>query len=513
MNKINDIDLDGVQEGGYSGTFRWKKDKKLPLMPTFNRDSSIVLDEKKGWMTYFTSRNKDAALQLVVKAQQDLSLVDCLSTPISLSYFINKLKLKSMLNIPEIHIVCIGVSSKAEGRVFIETNCWNELSYFLGHKKLVNIWFVGPEMEEVDCTPMNEDNNVNLCFHCYNGTAIEFFRSQISLLRSPTIVIGLNCGFGNWENLGPRRYNLLKSWLPDLFFLTSTSLPLIFTCANHYADLRGELLVMYHILGAQFLVKGEANPFGYASTFIPPGVDPGTAAAAASEDNYSRGNSFWYAVQGFDRSRRRKVDVKDPNWLTSISDVFLPSAVIENHRISLVELSWRWHINAATTTASTDPSTATTPRPNNGVAGDSQRPAPTLAAVDEFVASYTKPALVVSSPSAPPPAAPSAPATSSTSSSSPSFFSLGPLPLVVTQTVTGERLRLEVTANQSSSLKEVDVQLAMDGREAALLLGADVLRIPLLRPVLVASGVEGKLKGKGKELLVLTFCLSMSSRS
>ena len=76
--------------------------------------------------------------------------------------------------------------------------------------------------------------------HLFKGTAIEFFRANPGLLgRSAdraTLVLGCNCGFGNWENPGRTRYDLLFEWLTDLYFLTATKLPLIFSCANDYAD-------------------------------------------------------------------------------------------------------------------------------------------------------------------------------------------------------------------------------------------------------------------------------------
>ena len=122
-------------------------------------------------------------------------------------------------------------------------------------------------------------NNVDYdsCCHIHKATSKEFFRGNLSLLKSTCVVVGLNCGFGNFENPLPRRYDLLLEWLSDLYFLTGTKLPLIFTCANDYADLLGENQIMQKILGCKYILQPTENPYGFASTFIsdvaPPGID------------------------------------------------------------------------------------------------------------------------------------------------------------------------------------------------------------------------------------------------
>lgn len=445
-------------------------------------------------------KNRDDALELMVKAQQDLSLVDCLSTPLTICYCMDKLKMKPILNIPELNIVCIGVSTKAEGRVFTETNCWNEFIYFLGYKKqLVHIWFVGPEMDEVDCNPINENNHVPLIFHCFKGTVIEFFRCQISLLRSPTIVVGVNCGFGNWENFGSQRFDLLQSWLPDLYFLTSTSLPLFFTCANDYADLQGEIKVMYHILGAKFVARGEENPFSYASTFIPPEKDP--TSSAGTESNYSRGNSFWYAVQGFDRNRRRKVEGTGVTWLACIADIFQPISDVDSRCIPLVDLTWRWYIPPHVPAAAPVPALSRT---------SDKLLCPSLDDIEQLVKNYSAPAV---SPNTAP-AIHVLPLTTSASGIENQIASrsdlLGPLTITSKQTVTVDRLRLEISVPQTASLRGVDAQLADSGYEVALMLSGstDVLRISLFQRVVTDKAVEAVLKGKGKNLLIFSFLLA-----
>ena len=51
------IDVEGKEEGGYSGTFRWKASKKLPCLSSSSssgaRTKSIVTSVQGGWMEYF----------------------------------------------------------------------------------------------------------------------------------------------------------------------------------------------------------------------------------------------------------------------------------------------------------------------------------------------------------------------------------------------------------------------------------------------------------------------------
>lgn len=120
-------------------------------------------------------------------------------------------------------------------------------------------------------------------------------------------MFGFNCGFGNFENPMPKKFDLLLSWISDLFFLTGTQLPLFFTCANHYADVSGEISIMYHILGASLILLPQENPFSFASTLIPPKTK--WASKGEEPTEFSRGNSYFYGVQYCDKLRRKRINV------------------------------------------------------------------------------------------------------------------------------------------------------------------------------------------------------------
>lgn len=311
-----EVDLDETEDGYMSGTFRWKKSKKLPSMPAVREGLSEglsgtpPLDVSRGWMEYFLSRGStdEERVQLVTQAKSDMSIIDCLSTPLSIA----TLCLQAGIYRPDrplsiLHIVCVGASSKAEGRVLNETNCFKELSYIFSNIDDIQLYLVGPEMAA--STPQARMIASNLHATEFRGTSKEFFRQSPHLLMgSSTVVVGVNCGFGNWENPLPVRFNLLMEWLPDLYFLTGTKIPLLFTCANDYADLSGEVAVMQHVMGSCFIVAPGRNPFSYASTLIPPGKD---GKGGDNGSDYSCGNSFLYGVQSHDKSRRQKVAVGD----------------------------------------------------------------------------------------------------------------------------------------------------------------------------------------------------------
>ena len=308
-----DIDEDTLE--GYSGTFRWKKEKRLPSLPT---TATTVADDKehldeamKGWMQYLVTRCETPAEcnSIITGAKKDMSLIDCLSPALTVGYSLVELNIFPHLLSEDLVIVCMGCSSKCEERILRETNCWAELQRFVDVRSRCKVWLLGPEMSETK-DDFSSSNNVS--FGLFKGTAIEFFRLYPKLLSSKIVVVGMNCGFGNWENPLPIRYDLLFDWLPDLYFLTGTKIPLVFSCANDFADASGESGIMHRIMGANFLFTPRENPFGFASTLIPPGVKPQDA-----ERLYTRGNSFIYSVLGCDKTRRVTVNTKKKSTRTA----------------------------------------------------------------------------------------------------------------------------------------------------------------------------------------------------
>lgn len=187
----------------------------------------------------------------------------------------------------------------------------------------VELFLVGPEMShsavltavQTHEQQQQQENDVITSPRFYagqhRGGVREFFRQHSEYLHPrrdgrPVVVVGLNCGFGNWENPMPMRYDLFFSFIPDLYFLSATMIPLIFTCANDFADVVGETGVVQALLGSRYLSPPQENPFSFASTMVPPQQQQQQRRPEQDGEvaNYSRGNAFWYAVQGHDRGRR-----------------------------------------------------------------------------------------------------------------------------------------------------------------------------------------------------------------
>jgi hypothetical protein len=329
-----------------SGTFRWKSSKKLANMPPL---PITKLDITKGWMPYFLSRcdTNEGCATLIKSVQSDLSQIDCLSSPLTIAHVITSIKgisntiLNKSIHYDEINLIVIGCSSKAEERILRETNCWHELLSFFPNTNVVNLWLCGPEISETkeNLKTNNLHSKINnnklkrsMKYNLYKGTAMEFFRSYSCYLNSTSIIIGLNCGFGNFENPMPKKYDLLMSWLPDLYFLTGLKIPIIFTCANDYADLLGEVSIMIKILGANFISLPMENQFGFASTMIPP-VTSDSSPSDAGE--YSRGNSFFYAVQGNDCKRRKNILRGNNNVKRNKNDILADLNKLLNQKSSM----------------------------------------------------------------------------------------------------------------------------------------------------------------------------------
>lgn len=264
----SDWDDEPGVSGGYSGTFRWKTTKKLPCLPPRTVPKSVCSDVSDGWVNFFVSRfvTKEQITGMMNMAHADMSLIDCLSSPLTVAQKCFELSIVSEdVSLDKLIILCTGASAKAEERILRETNCWHELRHCFAHKSVhqVELWLIGPEMTATQ-SPYTASMHAfpdGLSVHVFKGTSSEFFRCYPSRMNNSdaavngaivdTLVVGLNCGFGNWENHRgtERQFGLLYDWIGDLFLLSSLRFPLVFTCANDYADMAGETLVMSQVLG------------------------------------------------------------------------------------------------------------------------------------------------------------------------------------------------------------------------------------------------------------------------
>ncbi len=90
------------------------------------------------------------------------------------------------------------------------------------------MWFIGPEVSSDGPKPTNSKLKIQF----YRGTAGSFLKTHTVDVQT-TVMIGYNTGFGNF--IESSRYDLLWSWLPDLYTIASSGIVCIFACANDYA--------------------------------------------------------------------------------------------------------------------------------------------------------------------------------------------------------------------------------------------------------------------------------------
>ena len=344
------IDVTGLEGNYMTGVFRWRPShplRTLPLSSYVINSRYSSLDYNSGYIGFFASRcqQKEELDALLKYVHSDLCLVDSLSFPLSICFGLLSSKIieERMINREVLHLVCLGCTGKAEERVMRETNCFDEIVYAFPNIKHIHVYLVGPEMTvtESDITiPLYASNHENIQkellnkiqlerrrmkYHTFKGTSRDFFKAHSSLLPiatttttssssasngggTDTVCIGFNCGFGNFDNLGSNRYDLFASWYADLSFLTAIqNMPCIFTCANDYSDLKGELAILLQCLGSQLVSLPTKSEYHCASTFVSEesASSSSSSASSASQQDYSCGNSFLYVVQGNIASRRK----------------------------------------------------------------------------------------------------------------------------------------------------------------------------------------------------------------
>lgn len=371
----NQID-DRIDPNTYSGTFRWRMDQPLPTLPPISELSCLLEPftlKYNGWHKYFQSRGQFTTLtgdsgvedpgdRLVQYAMSNIAIVDCLSFPLSIAKILNESNSVFQANnavgeYQVVNILCMGCSAKAEERILRETPTFGELLYLLPAFQTINLWLIGPE---ISITRQNIKtstyNNRTLNSNLFHGPISQFFRAHSHLLNSSSVLFGFNTGFGNFENPEPRKYDLLLAWLPDLYFLTGTKLPCYFLCANQHADVAGELQIMYSVLGAKFMLMPQENPFAFASTLIPDDEEwarrKTPSKTTREESDYSRGNAFFYGVQGCDKTRRKKVVLnaqKEQQLTQIVAALNATKMTMDNLLASLVSVVFAFQSKAAAT--------------------------------------------------------------------------------------------------------------------------------------------------------------------
>eukprot|EP00928_Gymnodinium_smaydae_P030350 TRINITY_DN22601_c0_g1_i1.p1 TRINITY_DN22601_c0_g1~~TRINITY_DN22601_c0_g1_i1.p1 ORF type:complete len:489 (-),score=57.02 TRINITY_DN22601_c0_g1_i1:60-1526(-) len=279
--------MDAESDDGRSpGTFRWPKNAALPALPAQSQAAlpSVVA---RGWGPYLKSRGGDA---LVTLAQTNAMLLDGLSFPLTLAWLLGDARAATFSRDGDgkgvINIIVLGATTKAEVRVFLETNYFVELERQFEGKCRLNLEFVGPEIEK---------GHANSSIHHLSPPCAQrFFAKRRELTPENTLCVIFNGGFGNFVDSG--RDELLWSWIPDLAFLGELGYLCVFTCANDYADLRGEVAVHTALLGSKFVVAPRKNPFSMATVYS--GDANAMASGAGGKQEWFSGNSYLYVTCG-----------------------------------------------------------------------------------------------------------------------------------------------------------------------------------------------------------------------
>lgn len=252
------------------GTFRWM-DQELQQLPVFPALPPPLTD----WNTYLSVR---------VPSLESITpqFIDALSYPVSLLYCLQEAGLK--LAGPVQNVLIAGASERAEERLVINTNYFQDLSSFHPEVGSWKLYLVGPEISTGRHCRMTQ-LNAKMQVECYRGTLGELLTEHYGEF-SPgnTVVVGFNPGFGSGF------LPLMTSWVGDLVTLLNLRLPIFFTCANDYGDLRGESLVLSEILGPNYLLQPRPNPLCAMTTLHPPG---------GRETAWTRSSSFLYGLQGY----------------------------------------------------------------------------------------------------------------------------------------------------------------------------------------------------------------------
>jgi hypothetical protein len=111
-------------------------------------------------------------MRLMTAAKTDLCMIDCLSFPLSVILGLEQMAFFEHVRYSssgQVHIVCIGTSAKAEERVLVETECFEELFLALEERDIsrerVQLHLCGPEMSRT--------YDHSTCVHIHKSVSVQ----------------------------------------------------------------------------------------------------------------------------------------------------------------------------------------------------------------------------------------------------------------------------------------------------------------------------------------------------
>ncbi len=259
---------DELEQQEYLGTFRWRRSYNFPLL-TQSKSFSYASNKLSNWNQFLQER-------LDEDFQVEPHIIDALSYPLSIIYGLQNLKSENKLNFSDkvFNIVLMGVSQKAEVRIALESNYFDEIFLFLNCEKNlaeknnnlheenleVNLFFVGPEVKNSNSYSSKLSQKMKYNFS--SSKTGEFLKNHsLDFSKTNTIAVGMNCGFGAGY------LKLTNSWIEDLTKLLKLNYSLFFTYTNDYEDMIGELAVFEDLLGAKISSNVTDNPFKSMTTY------------------------------------------------------------------------------------------------------------------------------------------------------------------------------------------------------------------------------------------------------
>ena len=205
-------------------------------------------------------------------------------------------------NAPPLTVIIAGASARTEQFLLERTEYWSETTTAAPSSRGgVHLAFVGPDVEDARTRSKNIRRLTStLTASLHRTTAGAYLRRLTP--SAPCLVMGFNTGLGGGGGA------LARAWAPDLVaMLKRPRTPLAFTCANAFADLKGELGV-FKALGARFIVDPVSNPFRAYTRAV------GEAAGEGFDDRNtlaSCANAYTYAVFGFQERKGPGIGVRD----------------------------------------------------------------------------------------------------------------------------------------------------------------------------------------------------------
>ena len=285
------------------GTLRWSEQDRFPVLAPWPRGE--VAGTLTNWRDYLEMRLPPDATGTI---RVEPPMLDGLSYPLPLVYALQRLRMQPPSPGP-LTLLVVGASSKAEERLMRESTYWYELTHFFPGTQ-IELVFCGPEISHASHgrSTRHAGRHGALSSRCYHGTLGELLRTEPHHTAEDTIVVGFNTGMGNTSagmakggfmlmqsgshdcmGMAKGGFMLMQSWLPDLVDLLRVGFVAIFTCANDYSDLRGELAIFAQILRAELVLPPQRSPFKAATV---------VRESDAEKCEWSCSSCYLYAVCG-----------------------------------------------------------------------------------------------------------------------------------------------------------------------------------------------------------------------